>query len=336
MKDMMSDMKYSNMQEMLNDCLSEVNARIEKTGFSGISSGFKPLDDLTGGFEKGKVYVIGGRPGMGKEELMLSMIKDIVLKSKLPVLLFSTNYKKSDYVERLLSSHCDIPTTHLHKGLMKDYEWIRLDKGVHALEKAPLFIHDSLDLPLNELTEIACICIKEKGIKVIFIDFLQMIDFAKEDGNISERIAKVMGSLKQLACLFNIPIIAGSMLNRGVEWRDGIEGKQPQFVDLANSSYIEELADVVMMVYRPEYYRIYLDEQCRDLHGMMEVFVRKNNLKPLGSIRLAYHQKTGFVSLMKDSLDSSSKPVSLKKMSTDNKAIKSLMEAFDLEEDLPF
>lgn len=336
MKEMMRDINYFGMREMLKDCICEVQEKAVNSSLPGISTGFKPIDDLTGGLENGKVYVIGGRPCMGKEEFMLSMIIDIVLESRLPVLMFSTNHLKTDYVQRLLAILCDIPITHLSQRFLEIHEWERLDKNVGALLDAPLFIHDSLDLPSNELTETARNCIREKGTKIIFIDCLQMIDFANEDETSSERIAKVMCSLKQLACFFDIPIVIGSMLNRGVENREGIEGKQPQLMDLANSSYIEGLADVIMMVHRPEYYRIYQDDHGRDLHGLMEIFVEKNNLKPLGNILLYYHQDTGVVSVRKNTIKSSSKLVSMKELGTDNKAVKSLIDSFGLEEELPF
>ena len=336
-KDMMNDIYFFSMREVLKDCICEVQASASKFSLPGISSGFKPLDDLTGGFENGKVYVIGGRPCMGKEEFMLSMIKDIILESKLPVLLFSTNHMKSDYVERILTIHCDIPTKLLHQGFLKTDEWERLDKGVSTLADAPLYIHDSLDLPLNELAETARYCIRGTGAGIIFIDCLQMIDFtAKDDNNSSEKIAKVMYSLKQLASITNLPIVVGSMLSRGVEYREGFEGRQPQLGDLANSSYIEGLADVIMLVHRPEYYHIYKDIHGQDLNGLMEIFVEKNNLKPLGNILLDYHQDTGVVSVRKNTIKSSSKLVSMKELGTDNKAVKSLIDSFGLEEELPF
>ena len=163
-----------------------------------------------------------------------------------------------------------------------------------------------------------------------------MIDFAKGEKGISERIAEVMHSLKKIACLFEVPIVVGSMLSRGVEYRDGIEGKQPQFMDLANSCYIEELADVVIMVHRPEYYRMYEDERGRNLHGVMEIYVKKNNLNPLGSILLDYHEDTGIVTSRKSANASASKPVRLKDFNTDNNAVKNLIQTFELEEELPF
>ena len=267
---------------------------------------------------------------------MLSMIKDIILESKLPVLLFSTNHMKSDYVERILTIHCDIPTKLLHQGFLKTDEWERLDKGVSTLADAPLYIHDSLDLPLNELAETARYCIRGTGASVIFIDCLQMIDFTKEDNNSSEKIAKVMYSLKQLASITNLPIVVGSMLSRGVEYREGFEGRQPQLGDLANSSYIEGLADVIMLVHRPEYYHIYKDIHGQDLNGLMEIFVKKNNLKPSGSFFLEYHQDTGVVCMRKNTIKSASEPISLKNLNTDNKAVQSLIEVFDLEDELPF
>jgi replicative DNA helicase len=332
---MMSDNSYINMREMLKDCISDVQVRAANTGVPGIPTGFQPLDDLIGGFEKGKVYVIGGRPCMGKEELMLSMILDIISDSKLSVLLFSTNHQKADYIQRLLAIHCDIPVMHLYQGLLEPHEWERLDKRVGELIDAPLYIHDSLDLPLCGLVETARNCIREKNVHVIFIDCLQMIDFTNEDDNPSDRVAKVMLSLKQLAHLTNVPIIVGSMLSRGIEYREGLEGKRPQLMDLMNSSFIEGLADVVMMVHRPEYYHIYQDDNGRDLYGRIEIIVEKNALKPLGSIFLDYHEKTGIVCIRKNG-KSTSKPVSLRDFSPLNEPVKKLIKEFDLEEELPF
>jgi len=302
-------------------------------GVTGISSGFWRLDLLTDGFENGKVYVIGARPCMGKVSFMLSMIESIVLESKQPVLLFSTNHMKSDYVSRLLSIHCDITTSKLHNGWLAFHEWERLDKGVTCLVDAPLFIHDSLDLPIDKLVETVRNSVRESGIKIIFVDCLQMINFSKEGVTPSDRIAKVMVLLKQLAYQLSLPIVVGSMMNRGVDYREGLMGIEPQLKDLAFSSYIEELADVVMMVHRPEYYQIYQDEDGRDMHGVMQVFVKKNGLKSQGCIYLNYQQDTGIVSLTEDA---KSKPVRLDNFGADNETVKSLIKTFDLEEELPF
>lgn len=356
MNEMMND-GYIDMREMLSDCISDVKVRAAKTGVLEISTGFQPLDNLIGGFEKGKVYVIGGRPCMGKEEFMLSMMINIILESKLPVLAFSTNHLKSDYVQRLLAMYCDIPVMHLFQGNMEIQEWKRLDKRLCDLLDAPLFMHDSLDLPLNELTETARNCIRERDVHIIFIDCLQMIDFANEGDNPSDRVAKVMLSLKQFAHLNKVPIIVGSMLSGGIEYREGFEGKRPQLMDLMNSCFIEGLADVIMMVHRPEYYHFYQDEKGRDLCGRIEIIVKKNALKPLNSIFLNYHDKTGVVCVRKkrkstndENFDiikpdvvcvrknskSTLKPISLKDLNSDNEAVKKLIKAFDLEEEIPF
>lgn len=333
MKEIMCDICYSNMRTMLKDCLNDVQKRALSACHLGVSSGFSTLDDLIGGFESGKVYVIGGRPCIGKMEFMLSMIRMITLQNKVPVLLFSTNHSKSDYIYRLLSLHCGIPTTHLHKGFMEAHEWERVDERVNTLIDASLFIHDSMDLPLDELVENARNCIREKGVRIIFIDCLQMIDFTKEGERPSKRVAKVMCALKQLAYLIDTPIVVGSMMNRGIDYRDGLIGREPQLKDLAFSSFIEEIADVVMMVHRPEYYQIYQDEDGRDMHGVMQIFVKKNGLRPQGCIYLSYQQDTGIVSLIENT---KSKPVSLEDLGADNEMVKSLIKTFDLEEVLPF
>ncbi len=356
MNEMMKD-GYINMREMLSGCLSDVQVRAAKTGVPGIPTGFQPLDNLIGGFEKGKVYVIGGRPCMGKEEFMLSMMINIILESKLPVLAFSTNHMKSDYIQRLLAMYCDIPVMHLFQGNMEIQEWKRLDKRLCDLLDAPLFMHDSLDLPLNELTETARNCIRERDVHIIFIDCLQMIDFTNEGDNPFDRVAKVMLSLKQFAHLNKVPIIVGSMLSGGIEYQDGFEGKRPQLMDLMNSSFIECLADVIMMVHRPEYYHFYQDEKGRDLCGRIEIIVKKNALKPLDSIFLYYNDKTGVVCVRKkrkstndENFDiikpdvvcvrknskSTLKPISLKDLNSDNETVKKLIKAFDLEEEIPF
>ena len=212
MEEIKSEIGCSSMREMLKDCLHEIEVKIAKESRLGISSGFRPLDDLTDGFENGKVYVIGGRACMGKEEFMLSMIDNIVQKSELPVLLFSTKKLKSEYFSRFLSIHCDIPTLDLNKGSLESHLWKKLDKGIQTLDDETLFIHDSLGLPLDELIETTRKSIKEKDISIIFIDCLQMIDLGNENGSPSERTANVMRSLKQLAIQENLPIIVGTML----------------------------------------------------------------------------------------------------------------------------
>lgn len=273
---------------------------------------------------------------MGKEELMLSMIIEIAMRNNLPVLMFSTNHRKQDYVHRLLSIRYDIPTSQLNRGLLEVEEWKRLDKEVGLLINRPFFIYDSLDLPLNELTETIRKGVSETGARIVFVDCLQMIDFGKEAENPSERIAKVMYSLKQLACLYNIPIVVGSMLNREIEHREGIEGKLPQFMDFANSSYIEELADVVMMVLRPELYQIFQDEKGRDFHGVMNVVVMKNGLKQLGSCYLEYNEETGAISRGGQDDKSASNGVGLNETGQNNEVAKKIIRLFDCERDMPF
>ena len=163
-----------------------------------------------------------------------------------------------------------------------------------------------------------------------------MIDFDKVDINSSERIAKVMNALKQLAYETDLPIVVGSMLHRDVGRRNGLEGKRPQLTDLQNSCYIEELADVVIMVHRPEYYQILQDEDGRDLRGLMEIIVKKNALKPLGSIMLEYQQETGRLRLPEETEKPVPEPICLEDFRTDDQIIENLIKTFDLEDGFPF
>ena len=141
-----------------------------------------------------------------------------------------------------------------------------------------------------------------------------------------------MCSLKQLACFLDVPIVAGAMLSREVEYREEAKIKHPQLMDMSIPFYAEILADVIMLVHRPERNRI----RSRDLQGKIELLLKKNNLRPLGNILLDFHQDTGVVSLGKNAIKSDSKAVSLKELKTDNKAVKNLIETFKLEEDMPF
>ena len=331
MKETKGEIGCSSMREMLKDCLHEIEEKIAKESRSGISSGFRPLDDLTDGFENGKVYVIGGRACMGKEEFMLSMIDNIVQKSELPVLLFSTKKLKSEYFSRFLSIHCDIPTFELNTGCLEPQQWKELDKGIQTLDDETLFIHDSLGLPLDELIETTRKCIKEKDISIVFIDCLQMIDLGNENGSPSERTANVMRSLKQLAIQENLPIIVGTMLNKFTGYDDDYDSRRPELTNLPDSCYIEELADVVMFVHRPEYYHIYMDEHGEDLHGLMQIIVRKNSFKPLGEFVLNYKQETGAVIMRNETSASAYKPTRMEDL-MENKAVRNLIRKFNLEE----
>lgn len=329
-----SDNVFSTMKEMTRDCMNEIQTNAAKLTASGISTGFSRVDDLTGGLENGRLYVIGGRPSMGKEEFMLSMIRTITLESELPVLLFVTNHRKEDYAARLVSLHCNLPSLYMKKGELGAREWDRLDGRIGTLVDAPLSIYESLDLKLDDLLEKARYGVREKGIRVIFVECLQMVDFACGDASRSERIVRVMFALKEFARQENLPVVVGAMLGRPSEDREGIEGLLPRLSDLALSSSIEELADVVMLVHRPEYYCIYEDYHGRDLHGLMQILVRKNALKPCGEVYVRYQQETGMISPMEKAEDSDA--WDLDDLKANNKAIDLLVDALHLEDIAPF
>jgi len=326
----MSDFGCSNMHEMVENCLSNLQEKARKKSLSGISSGYRALDKKVGGFENGKVYVIGGSLCMGKEDFMLSMIDNMIWDAKLPILLFSTNQRKSAYFSRLMSIHFGIPTCKMDEGCLEIEDWLNLDKGIRAFVDAPLLIHDSMTPSLSDLMETTRNCVREKGIRIVFIDCLQMIDFGKENGDSSLRIAKVLLSLKEMAIKEDLPVIIGSMLSKETDQKEKNRNRRPDLMNLPDSNYMEEFADVIMFVHRPEQYRIYKDENGQNLHGKIQILVRKNAFRPVCEITLHYQQKTGAVGTKEEASLFVTKPAKVEE------AFENLMEAFDLEEVVPF
>lgn len=329
----MGNLENTGMREMVGKCVSklaEKAASESSSGVLGISSGFRQLDRRIGGFENGKVYVVGGRPSMGRDDFMLSVVDNILRHTELPILLFTTNKRKTDSFSRLMSIHFSIPTTKIYEGGLELEEWCRLDKGLKTIADVPLFIYDSLTPSLHEVMETIRNYVREKGEIIVFIDCLQMIDLRNENGNPSERTAKVMASLKQMAIQENLPVIVGSMLNNTADIHEKNGSKRPDLTSLSDSNYMEEFADVIMFVHRPEQYRIYKDENGQNLHGKIQILVRKNVFRPVCEITLHYQQKTGAVGTKEEASLFVTKPAKVEE------AFENLMEAFDLEEVVPF
>ena len=334
----MGNLESTGMREMVEKCVSKLAEKAASecsSGVLGISSGFRQLDRRIGGFENGRVYVVGGRPSMGRDDFMLSVVDNILRHTELPILLFTTNKRKTDSFPRLMSIHFSIPTTKIDEGGLELEEWCRLDKGLKTIADVPLFIYDSLTPSLHEVMETIRNYVREKGEIIVFIDCLQMIDLRNENGNPSERTAKVMASLKQMAIQENLPVIVGSMLNNTADIHEKNGSKRPDLTSLSDSNYIEELADVVMLVHRPELRRIYKDECGLNLHDKLRILVRKNAYKTLGEVTFDYDQETGVVSMTEGFSAFGSKPAKAEDRRT-IKAIGKLMEGFEFEEVLPF
>lgn len=254
-----------------------------KDGMSGLATGFKKLDELTSGWQNSDLIIIAARPAMGKTALVLSMAKNMALDYDTPVAIFSLEMSNVQLVNRLIVNVCQIRGESIKSGRLSDDEWIRLDKNHKLLYNAPLYIDDTPSLSVFELRTKARRLVREHGIRAIIIDYLQLMNASGMNfGSREQEVSMISRSLKGLAKELNIPIIALSQLNRGVETRQGNEGKRPQLADLRESGAIEQDADIVCFIHRPEYYRITEDEKGNSLIGMAEIIVAKHRNGPTG------------------------------------------------------
>ena len=258
-------------------------------GLTGVSTGYFKLDDITSGWQASDLVIIAGRPAMGKTSFALSMAKNIAADLRTPMAFFSLEMSNVQLVNRLISNACEIQGSKILNGQLQRDEWERLDKNINQLLGAPLYVDDTPGLSVFELRTKARRLVREHGIKLIMIDYLQLMNAnGMRFSSRQEEVSTISRSLKGLAKELNIPILALSQLNRGVESREGLEGKRPQLSDLRESGAIEQDADMVLFVHRPEYYHIYQDDNGRDLHGMAQIIIAKHRKGATGDVLLTF------------------------------------------------
>ena len=264
-------------------------------GLSGVSTGFDKLDTLTSGWQPSDLIIIAARPGMGKTALALSMARNISVKQGIPVAFFSLEMSSVQLITRLISSETGLTSDKLRTGKLKEHEWKQLNVKVSDLESAPLFIDDSPSLTIFELRAKARRLASSHGIKLIMIDYLQLMNIGSTNkaGNREQEISTISRNLKALAKELDIPVIALSQLSRAVETRSGT--KRPILSDLRESGAIEQDADIVSFLYRPEYYGIneWDDEMRTPSEGQGEFIVAKHRNGALDSIKLKFDPSLG-------------------------------------------
>lgn len=263
-------------------------AAARKDGMSGIASGFHDLDRITSGWQNSDLVILAARPAMGKTAFALSMAKNIAVDQKIPVALFSLEMSNVQLVNRMIVNVCEIKGETLKSGQLKPYEWGQLDYKIKPLYGAPLYVDDTPSLSVFELRTKARRLVREHGVKVLMIDYLQLMNASGMSfGSRQEEVSTISRSLKGLAKELNIPILALSQLNRGVETREGND-KRPQLSDLRESGAIEQDADMVVFIHRPEYYKIYRDEHGNDVRGKAEIIIAKHRNGAVGSVLLTF------------------------------------------------
>lgn len=264
-------------------------AALQKEGLSGLRTGFEGLDKMTSGWQNSDLIIIAARPAMGKTAFVLSMAKNMAVNFNTPVALFSLEMSNVQLVNRLIVNVCEIPGEKIKSGRLESYEWEQLDFKIKELYDAPIFVDDTPSLSVFELRTKARRLVREHGIKCIIIDYLQLMNASGMNfGSREQEVSTISRSLKGLAKELNIPIIALSQLNRGVEARQGVEGKRPQLADLRESGAIEQDADMVCFIHRPEYYKIYTSADGTDLRGMAEIIIAKHRNGAVGDVRLRF------------------------------------------------
>ena len=289
MKNMKKD--YSALGPVVDRAVKAVEeAYANKGGFTGIPSGLYKLDDMTCGWQKSDLVIIAGRPAMGKTAFALSVAKNIAVDRKIPMAFFSLEMSDVQLANRLMSNTCEIDGTKLLNGQLDREDWKRLDQNLNALMDAPLFVDDTEGLSVMELRTKARRLQKEHHIELIMIDYLQLMTASGMRYNSrQEEVSLISRSLKGLAKELNIPVLALSQLNRGVESREGAEGKRPHLSDLRESGAIEQDADMVIFLHRPEYYGLMMSEDgFIDYRGRAEVIISKHRKGATGIVLMDF------------------------------------------------
>lgn len=278
-------------QSLVLQAKKRIEEIAKQEGLSGIATGFEKLDKITSGWQPSDLIIIAARPGMGKTAFVLSMARNIAIDLRKPVALFSLEMSSVQLITRLISSETGLSSEKLRTGKLEKHEWEQLSIKVKDLEKAPLFIDDSPSLSIFDLRAKARRLVSQHGIKIIIVDYLQLMTAGgngKGAGNREQEISTISRNLKALAKELSVPVIALSQLSRAVETRGS--SKRPLLSDLRESGAIEQDADIVSFIYRPEYYKIdeWDDDEQSPTAGQAEFIIAKHRNGSLESVRLKF------------------------------------------------
>jgi replicative DNA helicase len=274
---------FSSSAEILTQILEDIKQKLKTAKLPGLLSSFSDLDAITQGFHNSDLIIIAGRPSMGKTAFSLTLAKNIVIKFDIKVVFFSLEMTKQQLLYRMLSTETLISHTKLRSGRVSREEWIQINEAIYTLSKLALYIDDTPSISVSE------ILFKIKGLKqdkekplgAIFIDYLQLLEDIERNDNRVQELSKITRNLKKLARELNVPIIVMSQLSRNVETRTN---KRPMLSDLRESGSIEQDADLVMMLYRDEYYNSNTLEK-----NLIEIILAKHRNGPVGTAKLKFN-----------------------------------------------
>ena len=281
---------FTRIKELLWPTMEAIET-LQRTGqpVTGVPSGFKDLDELTAGFQKSDLVIIAARPSMGKTAFVLNIAQNAALDHSAPVAIFSLEMSKSSVVQRLLTAEGRVDAQRLRKGKLLDEEFVRLGRAAGLLSQAPIWIDDTPGMTLLELRSKARRLKMENDIRMVVVDYLQLMQGPSEAESRQQEISYISRSLKALARELEVPVVALSQLSRAPEQRSG-EGKRPQLSDLRESGAIEQDADLVMFIYRQEMYDGPVDKDGNSLEGRAEVIIGKQRNGPTGFVNLFFNK----------------------------------------------
>jgi replicative DNA helicase len=272
---------FVRLKDILRDTFTKIEELYERKDLvTGVPTGYHDLDQLTAGFQRSDLLIVAGRPGMGKTSFVLNIAQYATIEAGLPVGFFSLEMSKEQMVMRLLCSEAKVDSHRLRRGLLRDSDWPKLTRAAGTLAEAPLYIDDTPGITSLELRAKARRLKSEADVGLIIVDYLQLMRGRGAYDVREQEISEISRSLKELAKELDVPVVALSQLNRGVESR---ADKRPMISDLRESGAIEQDADVVMFIYRDEVY----NKESAD-KGIAEIIIGKQRHGPTDVIKLAF------------------------------------------------
>jgi replicative DNA helicase len=274
--------EFTHIEELLKESFERITALYESgADVTGVPSGFRDLDRITSGFQEGNLIIVAARPSMGKSALGLCMAANLAVRKNVPVALFTLEMSKSEVTQRLMCSEAKVESQRLRSGKLAADDWPRLTAACDKLAKAPIYVDDTGSITMMEIRSKARrLKQKHADLGLIIVDYLQLMTSGTSAENRVQEVSQISRSLKVLARDLDVPIIALSQLSRAVEQR---HDKRPILSDLRESGSLEQDADIVVFIYRDEYYEAESDQQ-----GLAEVHVAKHRNGPTDTVKLSF------------------------------------------------
>jgi replicative DNA helicase len=274
--------EFSHIEELLKESFERITALYESgADVTGVPSGFRDLDRITSGFQRGNLVIVAARPSMGKSALALCMLANLAVRHSTPVALFTLEMSKAEVTQRLMCSEAKVESQRLRTGKLAADDWPRLTAACDKLAKAPVYVDDTGSITMMEIRSKARrLKSKHAELGLIVVDYMQLMTSGTTAENRVQEVSQISRSLKVLARDLDVPIVALSQLSRAVEQR---HDKRPILSDLRESGSIEQDADIVCFIYRDEYYNDESDQQ-----GLAEVAVAKHRNGPTDTVKLSF------------------------------------------------